>query len=71
MLLTIGTEEDVKSRTSKTYTAGGMLKKVWKSKYITIKNKLRIFNCNVKSVPLYGSETYRITMANRKNSTSS
>ena len=37
-----GTEEDVKSRLAKAYTAFGMLRKVWKSKYITIKTKLRI-----------------------------
>eukprot|EP00105_Crassostrea_gigas_P005380 XP_011418958.1 PREDICTED: uncharacterized protein LOC105322117 [Crassostrea gigas] len=52
-----GTEEDVKSRLAKAYTAFGMLRKVWKSKSITIKTKLRIFNSNVKSVLLYGSET--------------
>eukprot|EP00105_Crassostrea_gigas_P028092 XP_011449634.1 PREDICTED: uncharacterized protein LOC105343837 [Crassostrea gigas] len=61
-----GTEEDVKSRLAKAYTAFGMLGKVWKSKYITIKTKLRILNSNVKSVLLYGSETWSLTMANRK-----
>lgn len=47
--------------------AFGMLRKVWKSKFITIKTKLRIFlNSNVNSVLLYGSKTWSLTMANRK-----
>ena len=38
-----------------------MLKKVWNSRVISRKTKLRIFNSNVKSVLLYGSETWRNT----------
>lgn len=61
-----GPRKDVKSRLAKAYTSFGMHKKVWKSKYITIKTKLRIFNSNVKTILPYGSETWRLTMANRK-----
>uniref|UniRef100_A0A0B7BF64 DUF6451 domain-containing protein n=1 Tax=Arion vulgaris TaxID=1028688 RepID=A0A0B7BF64_9EUPU len=33
---------------------------VWKSTAISMKIKLRIFSSNVKSVLLYGSETWRV-----------
>nr|KAG5701938.1 hypothetical protein BaRGS_034520 [Batillaria attramentaria] len=38
-----------------------MLKNVWASKFVSIRTKLRIFNSNVKSVLLYGCETWRTT----------
>nr|KAG5691089.1 hypothetical protein BaRGS_027593 [Batillaria attramentaria] len=38
-----------------------MLKNVWASKVVSIRTKLRIFNSNVKSVLLYGCETWRTT----------
>ena len=38
-----------------------MLKKIWNSRVISSRTKLRIFNSNVKSVLLYGSETWRNT----------
>nr|KAG5689503.1 hypothetical protein BaRGS_000609 [Batillaria attramentaria] len=38
-----------------------MLKNAWASKVVSIKTKLRIFNSNVKSVLLYGCETWRTT----------
>ncbi|KAK7103284.1 hypothetical protein V1264_018214 [Littorina saxatilis] len=38
-----------------------MLKKIWSSKEISQRTKLRIFNSNVKSVLLYGCETWRTT----------
>nr|KAG5697797.1 hypothetical protein BaRGS_016059 [Batillaria attramentaria] len=38
-----------------------MLKNAWASKVVSIRTKLRIFNSNVKSVLLYGCETWRIT----------
>jgi hypothetical protein len=33
---------------------------VWKNSRISTRTKLRIFHSNVKSVPLYGSETWRV-----------
>ena len=39
---------------------------VWKSRIIKPKTKLRIFNSNVKSILLYGSETWAITDSIRK-----
>lgn len=55
-----GTEEDVKCRIGKARSAFHQLRNIWKSREITAKTKLRIFNSNVKSVPLYGSETWRL-----------
>ena len=41
--------------------AFNMLGNIWKSKEIRTETKLRIFNSNIKSVLLYGSETWRRT----------
>jgi len=41
-----------------------MLMPVWKEKCIRLQTKLRIFNTNVKSAPLYGSETTDQEIAN-------
>ena len=56
-----GTEEDTKARIQKARVAFLMLSKIWKSKLIKLKTKMRIFNSSVKSVLLYSSETWRIT----------
>ena len=40
-----------------------MLKPVWRSSSLSLKTKLRIFTSNVKSVLLYGAETWRTTKA--------
>ena len=58
-----GTDEDVKARIGKARHAFITLRPVWKSTNISTKTKLRIFNSNVKSVLLYGSETWRVTKA--------
>ena len=58
-----GTEEDIKSRINKARHTFTMLKKIWRSRTYTLKTKIRIFNSNVKSVLLYGSETWRLTNA--------
>ena len=50
-------------RIAKARTAFTILRPLWKSKTISRKTKLRIFNTNVKSVLLYGSETWRVTKA--------
>ena len=38
-----------------------MLKNIWASKKISQATKIRLFNSNVKSILLYGSETWRTT----------
>ncbi|GFR83524.1 hypothetical protein ElyMa_005977300 [Elysia marginata] len=62
-----GTENDVKARIGKARPAFTMLKNIWSSKCICLNTKLRIFNSNVKSVLLYGCETWRMVKStNRK-----
>ena len=56
-----GTEEDTKARIQKARVAFLMLSKIWKSKPIMLKTKMRIFNSSVKSVLLHSFETWRIT----------
>ena len=52
-----GTEADIRSRIGKARVAFAQLKKVWKSTQI----KIKTFNSNVKSVLLYGAETWKTT----------
>nr|KAG5686182.1 hypothetical protein BaRGS_012400 [Batillaria attramentaria] len=56
-----GTDRDVTARIGKARAAMVMLKNIWASKVVSIRTKLRIFNSNVKSVLLYGCETWRTT----------
>jgi len=56
-----GTDEDIRSRIRKAQQSFAILRPVWKSTCISKKTKLRIFNSNVKSVLLYGSETWKRT----------
>ena len=55
-----GTEEDTKTRIQKAQFTFNSLKKIWQSKEISLKTKLRIFNSNVKSVLLYGAESWKV-----------
>ena len=56
-----GTDRDVTARISKARAAFVMLKNIWATGGISMRTKLRIFNSNVKSVLLYGRETWRAT----------
>ena len=56
-----GTDRDVTARIGEARAAFVMLKNIWSSKEIRTRTKLRIFNSNVKSVLLYGCETWRTT----------
>jgi len=56
-----GTERDVLVRIGKARTAFLLLGPVWRAKDISLKTKLRIFNTNVKTVLMYGAETWRVT----------
>lgn len=53
-----GTEENIIARIRKGQMMFSMLMPVWKANAIRLRTKLRIFNANVKSVLLYGSETW-------------
>ena len=56
-----GTVADVKARIGKARRAFQQLQPVWKTGSIRTHTKIRIFNTNVKSVLLYGSETWKLT----------
>ena len=56
-----GSDRDIVARIGKAGTAFAILGPVWRSKVISRKTKLRIFNTNVKPALLYGSETWRAT----------
>ena len=56
-----GTDQDITARIGKATAAYKILMPVWRSGSISKKTKLRIFSSNVKSVLLYGCETWRIT----------
>lgn len=62
-----GTESDVEARINKARAAFGRLKPVWRSSIISRRTKIRIFDSNVKSVLLYGCETWFVKndIANR------
>ena len=59
-----GTDEDIKCRINKARYAFNTLRPIWRSTALSLHNKIRIFNTNVKSVLLYGSETWRVTKTN-------
>ncbi|XP_056017404.1 uncharacterized protein LOC130053827 [Ostrea edulis] len=59
-----GTDRAIKSRIGKARAAFTILKNIWASKNIHITTKLRILNSNVKSVLMYGAETWRSTKIN-------
>lgn len=59
-----GADADVRNRIQCATKASAQLHNLWRSHRISQKLKLRIFNTNVKSVLLYGSETWRGTRAN-------
>ena len=56
-----GTDKEALTRIGKARAVFIMLKKVWASKELSVRTKLCIFRSNVKTVLLYGSETWRTT----------
>nr|KAG5693287.1 hypothetical protein BaRGS_011608 [Batillaria attramentaria] len=56
-----GTDADVRARIGKARAAFLQLRNIWNSKTISAHTKIRLFNSNVKSVLLYGAETWRTT----------
>ena len=61
-----GASEDIKSRLQKARSAFLSLNQVWKSSLYSVKTKLKIYNSNVKSVLMYGSECWKMTVADIK-----
>ncbi|VDO88607.1 unnamed protein product [Schistosoma margrebowiei] len=58
-----GPDADVKARISKARAAYLQVNIIWNSKQLSTNTKIRIFNTNVKTVLLYGAETWRTTKA--------
>ncbi|VDP55626.1 unnamed protein product [Schistosoma mattheei] len=58
-----GCDADVRARIGKAREACPQLKNIWNSKQLSTNTKVRIFNTNVKTVLLYGAETWRTTKA--------
>ena len=61
-----GTDADIKIRIRKARIAFQQLKNIWTSRNLSYKTKIRIFNTNVKSVLLYGADTWRTTINTNK-----
>ncbi|GFR65565.1 hypothetical protein ElyMa_005534000 [Elysia marginata] len=53
-----GTSKEIKARIGKDHAAFTTLGRFWKTRDVSLKTKLRIFNSNVKSVLLYGCEAW-------------
>ncbi|VDO58658.1 unnamed protein product [Schistosoma margrebowiei] len=58
-----GSDTDVKARIGKARAAYRQVKNIWNSKQLSTNTKVRIFSTNVKTVLLYGAETWRTTKA--------
>ncbi|CAH0551189.1 unnamed protein product [Brassicogethes aeneus] len=54
-----GTEKDIEIRLSLAQKSFKRLNKIWSSTILSRKNKIRIFRSNVKSILLYGAETWK------------
>ena len=54
-------EQDITARVGKARSSFNKFTKVWKSSQYSMRTKTRIFNSNVLTVLLYGSETWRMT----------
>ena len=61
------TQKDIKSRLAKARSAFQRLRPIWKSKQYNRKTKIRLYNSNVKSVLLYGSECWRVTKTDMRS----
>uniref|UniRef100_A0A8D9ACT3 Craniofacial development protein 2 n=2 Tax=Cacopsylla melanoneura TaxID=428564 RepID=A0A8D9ACT3_9HEMI len=56
-----GTDEDIKSRINKAKAAFAQLRPIWRSHQLRRHTKIRIFESNVKSVLLYGCQTWKVS----------
>jgi hypothetical protein len=62
-----GGAEDVKTRISKANIAFIHLNNIWRAGYLSLRTKIFIFESNVKSVLLYGCETWKSTTKIRRS----
>jgi len=56
-----GSEGYVKRRIGKAREAFGMMGAIWRARNITLKTKIWLFNLSIKTILLYGSETWKTT----------
>ncbi|VDP63158.1 unnamed protein product [Schistosoma curassoni] len=56
-------DADVEARIGKEIAPYLQLKNIWNSKHLSINTKVRTFNTNVKTILLYGEETWRTMKA--------
>ncbi|VDP41847.1 unnamed protein product [Schistosoma margrebowiei] len=56
-----GSDADVKARIGKAKRAFLQVKNLWNSKQLSTSIKVRVFNTNVETVPLYEDEIWRTT----------
>ncbi|KAI8507720.1 hypothetical protein Bbelb_151000 [Branchiostoma belcheri] len=61
MSATDGAQKDIKTRLDKARGSFSRLQTIWKLKQYSLTTKIRLYNSNVKSVLLYGSESWRMT----------
>ena len=52
-----GTEADIKARIGEARVAFLQLMNIWNSNVLSLKNRIRIFDINVKAVLFWGAET--------------
>lgn len=62
-----GSKEDIKNRLCKAKQAYGTLNKFWRARSISTSTKFKVFNSNVKSVLLYGCETWNLSERETQN----
>ena len=60
------TKADIKARIGKARVAFLQLKNIGKSNILSLENKIRIFNTNVKVFLYYGAQTWRTTVITTK-----
>jgi hypothetical protein len=56
-----GSDEDITARIKKAKATFSQLSPIWKSKQISLNTKISLINTDVKSVLLYGCETWKET----------
>ena len=61
------THNDINSRLGKAQCAFAVFRPIWRSKQLRLKTTIHIYNSNVKSVLLYGSEYWRVIQSDMKH----
>lgn len=62
-----GSQQDIQHRLSKAKQAFGTLGKIWRSSNISQRTKIRLYNTNVKSILLYGCESWYLSASDAQH----